>query len=98
MKLSYGTKKNNTEEIIMREHLEHKHIVHESEGRVHIPPHERKNLLQLQFDEKDMHLFEKIFGDEDTAYAAADIISNAPPEIKILSIQLLKMIEEVEVA
>ena len=36
-----------------------------------------------------------IFGDEDTAAAAAAIIREAPPEIQILAVQLINVIKEV---
>lgn len=61
----------------------------------HIPPHERRGMLQVEFDETDWKVFVDIFGDEDTAYAAMEIIKDAPPEIQILSVQLTKVIKEV---
>lgn len=61
----------------------------------HMPPHERKALIHIEFDEADRALLKKIFGDEDTASAAAEIIREAPPEIRILAIQLMNLIEEV---
>lgn len=60
----------------------------------HIPPHERKALINVEFDKKDWELLKDIFGDEDTAAAAAQIVKEAPPEIQILAIQLINMIEE----
>ena len=67
---------------------------HRGSGR-HIPPHERKALMHIEFDEADWMLLKKVFGDEDTALAAAEIIREAPPEIQILAIQLMNIIEEV---
>lgn len=61
----------------------------------HILPHERKALMHVEFDKKDWELLKDIFGDEDTAAAAAQIVREAPPEIQVLVIQLLNMIEEV---
>ena len=61
----------------------------------HMPPHERKALIHIEFGETDWALLKKIFGDEDTALAAAEIIREAPPEIQILAIQLINLIEEV---
>ena len=58
------------------------------------PPHERKDLLRIEFDETDWGILSMVFGDEDTAMAAAEIIHNAPPEIQILAIQLINIIEE----
>ena len=59
-----------------------------------IPPHERKALMSVELDEKDLALLKMVFGDEDTAEAAAEIIQEAPPEIQILAIQLINLIEE----
>lgn len=72
------------------------HMTHEHRepGR-HIPPHERKSLMRIEFDESDWVLLKEVFGDEDTAIAAAEIIREAPPEIQILAIQLMNIIEEV---
>lgn len=61
----------------------------------HMPPHERKALMHIEFDEEDWSLLKAVFGDEDTAVAAAEIIREAPPEIQILAIQLMNIIEEV---
>lgn len=58
-------------------------------------PHERKNILRIEFDESEWALFKEVFGDEDTAFAAMGIIEGAPPEIQILVIQLLDIIKEV---
>lgn len=72
-------------------HMMHEHRV---PGR-HNPPHERKALMHVEFDEADWTLLKEVFGDEDTALAAAEIIKEAPPEIQILAIQLMNIIEEV---
>lgn len=61
----------------------------------HMAPHERKALMHVEFDEGDWNLLKEIFCDEDTAVAAAEIIRKAPPEIQILAIQLINIIEEV---
>ncbi len=71
-------------------HMMHKH----QEPMRHIPPHERKALMQVEFDESDWRILIEVFGDEDTALAAAEIIREAPPEIQILAIQLMNIIEE----
>lgn len=60
-----------------------------------VPPHERRARLYVEFEESDWGALLEAFGDEDTAAAAAEIIREAPPEIQILSVQLLRMIEEV---
>lgn len=56
-----------------------------------IPPHERRAMMQVEFGEDDLTLLNTVFGDADTAQAAAYIIQDAPPEIQILAIQLMKM-------
>lgn len=56
-----------------------------------IPPHERRAMMHVEFGEEDLTLLDAIFGDPDTAQAAAYIIQDAPPEIQILAIQLMKM-------
>ncbi len=71
-------------------------MIHEKrEVRRHMPPHERKKLLEIEFSEKDFIVLRDVFGDEDTAEAAAEIIRDAPPEIQILAIQIMNIIEEV---
>lgn len=70
------------------------HMVHEHRGPGrHIPPHERKALMHVEFDDTDWALLKEVFGDEDTVHAAAEIIMEAPPEIQILAIQLMKIID-----
>lgn len=84
------------EDVRMKEHIEllNHNVRHPHIGR-HIAPHERKNMIHIEFDERDWEIFAEVFGDEDTAAAVVEIIHNAPPEIQILAIQVLKMIEEV---
>lgn len=60
-----------------------------------IPPHERKTMVHIEYDEWDWQLLRDIFGDEDTAAAAAAIIRGAPPEIQILAIQLINIMKGV---
>lgn len=72
------------------------HMMHEHRGPAHhIPPHERKAMVRVEYDEQDWNLMRDIFGDEDTAAAAAAIIREAPPEIQILAVQLINVIKEV---
>ena len=68
---------------------------HKGPGRL-IPPHERKALLHIEFEDDDWELLKNVFGDEDTAYAAAEIVREAPPEIQILAMQLINIIKEVQ--
>lgn len=72
-------------------HMPHEHM---RVGRP-LPPHERKAMLHIEFGDDDLLLLNKVFGDADTAQAVADIIMDAPPEIQILAVQIMKMIEEV---
>lgn len=72
------------------------HMMHEHRGPAHhIPPHERKAMVRIEYDEQDWSLLRDIFGDEDTASAATAIIREAPPEIQILVVQLINVIKEV---
>ena len=74
--------------------VENPHIQQEHGRRVRpIPPHERKAMLRIEFGDNDHFILNKVFGDDDTAHAAARIIQDAPPEIQILAVQLLKTIE-----
>lgn len=66
---------------------------HRGPGRP-IPPHERKTLVRIEFNEADWELLKDVFGDEDTVLAAAEVIREAPPEIQILAVQLINIIEE----
>ena len=73
------------------------HMMHEHKLPLkhNIPPHERKAMLHIEFEENDWVLLKEVFGDEDTAAAAVDIIRDAPPEIQILAVQLINIIKEV---
>ncbi len=73
------------------------HMIHEHKLplRHPVPPHERKAMLHIEFDENDWVLLKEVFGDEDTAAAAVEIIRDAPPEIQILAVQLINIIKEV---
>lgn len=72
------------------------HMMHEHNGPVRpIPPHERRAMVHIEFDEGDWQLLRDIFGDEDTAAATAAIIRGAPPEIQVLAVQLIHIMKEV---
>lgn len=83
---------NNINEPIGGVHMMHKHKL---PLKHNIPPHERKAMLHIEFEENDWILLKEVFGDEDTAAAAVDIIRDAPPEIQILAVQLINIIKEV---
>lgn len=75
------------------------HMMHEHKPPIgHIPPHARKAMVHIEFDEEDWTLLKAVFGDEDTAEAAVEIIRDAPPEIQILAIQLINIIKNKEAA
>ena len=61
-----------------------------------LPPHLRHNQLQISFDAQDWEILCRVFGDEDTASAAARIISMSPPEMKVTAFQLIDLIKESE--
>jgi len=61
----------------------------------HILPHERKALIHIDFSSDDMNLFKRIYGDEDEAAAAVQVLMDAPPEIQIVAAQLISLIKEV---
>ena len=75
------------------------HMMHEHRGPGrHIPPHERKALMHVEFDEADWTLLKEVFGDDDTALAASEIIrekilSPSPLMGKILNTLLDEVIE-----
>lgn len=83
---------NNTKESKGGVHMMHEHKL---PLRHNIPPHERRAMLHIEFDENDWAILKEVFGDEDTAAAAVDIIRDAPPEIQILAVQLINIIKEV---
>ena len=79
------------EERSMNEHK----AVHFAHGhRPPVPPHERKGMISIRFDERDWSVFKDVFGNEDEANAAIGIVHGAPPEIQILVAQLLAEIEK----
>lgn len=72
------------------------HMMKEHRGPMrHMPPHERKALIRIEFDESDWSILREVFGDEDTVVAAAQVIREAPPEIQILAMQLMNLMREV---
>lgn len=69
--------------------MPHEHPDPKGPRKPPLPPHEKRALLRIQFDDADNALLQDIFGDEDTASAATAVIENAPPEIQILAVQIL---------
>ena len=79
---------------------------HNNEGGIHmtkghkgpgkfIHPHERKALINIEFEESDIQLFKCIYDNEDDMLAAVQVLMDAPPEIQILAVQLISLIKEV---
>lgn len=94
---TYEFNKNNINEEIhpMREAHDMAQPRHGLEApRRPAPPHMRRQILHIEFEDKDVAVFQEVFGDEDTAAAAMDILCGAPPEIQILALQILHMIEK----
>lgn len=69
-------------------------LPHSPEPPRHPAPHMRRQVIRITFEDKDAAVFQEVFGDADTAAAAMDILSDAPPEIQILALQILHMIEQ----
>lgn len=61
----------------------------------HLPPHERRSLIHIDFTDADIAIFQQIYGNEDEAMAAMQVLLDAPPEIQILATQLIDIIQEV---
>ena len=59
-----------------------------------MPPHLRRQMIHIEFDDMDLAVFREVFGDEDTAAAAMDILYGAPPEIQVLALQILHILEK----
>ena len=58
-----------------------------------VPPHERKKMVHIEFDENDWMLLKEVFGDDDTTAAGIETIMDAPPEIQILAAQLINILK-----
>lgn len=65
---------------------------HRPENKCTIPPHERKNMIYLEFDNNSESKLCKLFGSEEEAEIAIKILHNAPPEQQVVALQLFKMI------
>ena len=83
-------------------HINYDHLMKEAtpmfDSRPHrpspIPPHERKALMRVEFDETDWNTLQEVFGDNDSASAAVSIILDSPPEIQILAAQIINLIQK----
>lgn len=56
-----------------------------------IPPHERKNMIYVEFDEESKDTLTEMFGNEEEAEVAINMLHCAPPEQQIVAIQLLRL-------
>lgn len=72
--------------------MPHRHPVHHPMHPV--PPHERAKMLRISLDEKDREALLTVFGDQDSATSAEQIIYDAPSEVQILAIQALRMVAQ----
>lgn len=63
---------------------------HEAGHRIHIPPHERKNMVYMEFDAASEEALSKMFGSTEEAEIAINILHDAPPEHQIIAHQLLR--------
>ena len=90
MNVFTGATTKNTEERLR--------MIHKPKGPAgpvgHNPPHERKAMIQIEYDAEDIKILADVFGDEDTAAAAAEVILGAPPEIQIIAIQIISIIKK----
>lgn len=59
-------------------------------------PHERRRLMHMDFEDSDRELFIRVYGSEDEASAAMEILTDAPPELQVVASQIIRYIEEVE--
>lgn len=59
--------------------------------RPHIPPHERKNMIYVEFDESSEDALKNMFGSKEDAEIAINILHCAPPEQQVIALQLLRM-------
>lgn len=56
-----------------------------------IPPHERRNMLYVEFNEKCEEILREMLGSEEEAEVAINILHCAPPEQQIIALQILRM-------
>ena len=56
-----------------------------------IPPHERRNMIYVEFDEDSVDAMREMFGSEEEAEIAISILHNAPPEQQVLALQHLRL-------
>lgn len=59
--------------------------------RYPIPPHERKNMIYVDFDKECEETLSKMFGSDEEAEIAINILHCAPPEQQVVALQLLRM-------
>lgn len=89
-----NTSRNNIQDEVREERL---HMMrgpiapHEPGHRHPIPPHERKNMIYVEFDKESEEALSKMFGSEEEAEIAINILHFAPPEQQVVALQLLRM-------
>lgn len=68
------------------------HHPHPPEPR---PPHERKSLMCVEFEDNDWATLLEVFGDPDSVASVVGIIQKAPSEKQIQVVQLIKIIQNI---
>lgn len=64
---------------------------HEPVHRPLIPLHERKSMIYVEFDKNSEEALYKMFGSEEEAEIAINILHCAPPEQQVIALQILRM-------
>ena len=90
----HNVQNENREERIhmMRDFIAPHKPEHHLHGYRHpIPPHERRDMIYVEFDQQGEEVLGEMFGSEEEADIAINILHCAPPETQLLVLQLLKV-------
>lgn len=85
------------EEVNVREeriHMMKDALALHGHGPLHrhpIPPHERRNMLYVEVDDKCEESLTEMLGSEEEAEVAINILRFAPPEQQIIALQVLRL-------
>jgi hypothetical protein len=77
--------------IMGKPNVPHEIEPHGSGPRHLIPSHERKSMIYVEFDKDCEEELFKIFGSEEEAEIAINILHCAPPEQQVIALQILRM-------
>ena len=58
----------------------------------HHPPHERNDMVHIEFDDNDFDTLSAILNDPDSVNASENIVIKSPPEVRILAFQTMQII------